>query len=1021
LVGVVGALVTVAFACGDVGDRYPAPPPYTGTGGNVFQPPGPCEDGDTRDCHQVLGQQGSVVSCYDGTQTCSDGVWGECIDGTVRVTPAPAQLPQPYTFADAGGCGNNPCDPTCQVFGVDAGPDGDSLTIPQNSAGATWTTGSISSLASAPGGLVKKGLLPNCTSAYDCQFDFKCTNPAVASCTHSKCATGAALTAGCDPPQSTGPTGCVAEICAAGKDPACCKAPFSLTGCSKTPCTAGGGAPLGCLDVTLAAVITSVTTGTPSCLTNWTQACVDKYRKLSGAGCGWDAQCVKEVGTICGVDCAEDDGSGVCVPRLANEKDPNCSGVDLTLGIPCDDGIPVCNHGQADLPSQQIRLWFYPANSGHIPAGSPTGSPSPTECLVTKAIPAGKCVNVSTTECPFNGTNKEIIVNPQNGSSPAPIAECFSDNNWTLYSGGAACGAPVCAGAAVATTQVPINMYVLLDRSGSMGDKPPNPPGNTLTKFQIVKAALTTFFDDPEAAGTHIYFRGFPDVSESSPAGKACIDQNATCNATNQATEVTACATPQKITTLPDATLDSYVNGLTNTSHGTPSYIALAGGVQWGINYKMAHPSEAVAVVYVTDGAPSSGGCSTKAWDAAAAAASAKAAGVPVFALGMYDTNASQTAKDFLYLDPVASAGAGVASGSDAKTCSSSADCGGGTCVSCNKQNQNCSSDTDCCAGYGSCVSGKCTYGSVTSACRGTAINASAVSSDAIAQALLSIKKKLTSCTMGIGACKGGGAACTSNADCCSSACSGGVCVGGQAGFNPASASLVYTDNSGNSTVEPYQTSAAGCSGTANDGWYYDNPSAPANVTLCPKTCSAVQADSSPQVNLMLGCPPYGDTVITLQYEASCPAGTNAQWAYMGYDATTPSDSLIEVYGQYGGTTADLCSISTLADLTACTTLTKLATPSAKGGVQACTAADASTTCPSQQCATNGKCTDPQVCDTGSGFPGCPVDLFNKMNTPIGAAANYFQLVLKLKSSADGTQAPVMNNINLSYSCPPSD
>jgi hypothetical protein len=993
----------------------------------VQPPPTKCDDGDTRDCHVVLGQQGTVLSCYDGTQTCSDGEWGDCVDGTVRVTPAPPELPHPLAFTDAGSCSNNPCDPTCHQFPADAGPEGGAITIPTNPGSVNWQTGNISTLAGAPGGLVNKGLKSNCTSAYDCQFDFKCTDPAIANCSHSKCATGAALTAGCDPPQSTGPTGCVAEICAAGKDPACCIAPSTLyAGCSVTPCTAHATKPTGCTNPLISTAITTVVGLLAGCGTSWSQSCVDKFRRITGMGCGWDQQCVNEVGTICGIDCDQDNGSGTCVPRLANSKDPNCPGVDLTLGIPCDAGIPVCNHGQSDLNNAQIRLWLYPANSGHIPAGSPTGSPSPTECIVTKTIPAGKCVDVTTTECAFNGTNKEIIVNPQNGTSPAPITECFTDNNWTLYSGnGSTCGAPVCAGAAVATTQQPINMYVLLDRSGSMGDVPPNPPGNTQTKFQIVKAALKAFFDDPQAAGTKIYFRGFPDASDSSPSGNACVDKNATCNATNLANEITSCATPQKISTLPDATLDSYVTGLSNTSFGTPSYIALAGGVQWGKNYKMAHPTESVAVVYVTDGAPSSGGCTTLAADAAAAAASAKAAGVPVFAIGMYDTDATQTALDFLYLDPIASAGAGVASGSDAKTCATSADCGGGTCVTtCSKGGQSCSSDADCCAGYGSCTGSpkKCSTGSVNSACRGTAINASAVSSTQIAQALLSIKKKLASCTMGISACKGAGATCTAASDCCSNVCTSGACVGGQAAFSPTGAQLVYTDGSGTSTAETYQTSAAGCGGTANDGWYFDNASAPANVTLCPKTCNAVQADTNPQVSLMLGCPPQITTaVVTLQYQASCPAGTNPQWAFMSYDSTTPSDSNIEIYGQYAGTAAGLCTINTVADLTACTALSKLAVPSASGGTVACTTANAATKCPSKTCGSNNLCTDPQVCQTTPTYPGCPVDLFAKMNSTVGAAATYFQLVMKLNSSTDNSPAPVMNNINLTYSCPPSD
>jgi hypothetical protein len=1005
--------VTTAVACGELGDRFPAPPP-TGIGGSIGGPAPPCTDGDTRDCHVTLGVQGSVLSCFDGVQTCAGGVWGNCGDGTVRDMPAPPELPQPLLYADAGGCVANPCDPTCQSFGLDAGPDGSPISIPVNPGGATWTGGSLSSLANDPGGLVNKGILANCTSAYDCQFDYKCTNPAIASCVHSKCAQGAALTPGCDPPQSTGPTGCVAEICA--KDPACCNAPLTFAGCSVAPCTPAASQPTGCTNPLIATAITTVIGLLGGCGTTWSQACVDKFRQLTGMGCGWDAQCVKEVGTICQITCDKDDNSGVCVPRLANEKEPTCAGVDLTAGIPCDGNIPICNHGQTNLPSQPIRLWFYPANSGHIPAGSPTGSPSPTECIVTKAIPAGKCVNV--TECAFSGTNKEIIVNPQNAglTSPAPIAECTSDNNWTLYSAGTACSTPVCAAGTVATSTTPVNLFVMLDRSGSMGDIPPNPPGNTLTKFQIVKQALTGFFDDPGAAGAHIYFRGFPDASDSSPSGTACVDKNATCDATNLAGEVNACSVPQKIATLPDATLDTYVNNLTNTSFGTPSYIALAGAEKWAKAYKAAHPTEAVAVVYVTDGSPSTGGCSTLAKDASAEAASAFAAGVRTYVIGMYDTNATQTATDFLYLDPIAAAGAGHS------TCSSSNPCPSpGACASCKASGQACSTDADCCDGYGACVSSKCSSGT-NSACRGLAINASTISAAQLQAQLLAIKQKETSCTMGISACKGAGAACSANADCCSNACSAGACVGGQPGFDAANASLVYTAGTGASVTETYQSSSAGCSGTTNDGWYYDNASAPSTVTLCPKTCSTVKADGNPQIELLLGCPPpYSKTVLTQVYQANCPTGTNPQWSFFSYDTTTPADSNIVFYAQYAGTQAGLCTINTPADLAACTSLSKLATPSAKGGTQTCTTANAATNCPSKVCASNGLCTDPQVCNVSSGFPGCPVDVFAKTGSMVGAAASYLQLVISLNPSTGGIQTPVVNSIGLTYSCPPSD
>ena len=43
-----------------------------------------------------------------------------------------------------------------------------------------------------------------------------------------------------------------------------------------------------------------------------------------------------------------------------------------------------------------------------------------------------------------------------------------------------------------------------------------------------------------------------------------------------------------------------------------------------------------------------------------------------------------------------------------------------------------------------------------------------------------------------------------------------------------------------------------------NGGWYYDNPSAPTKILMCPSTCAVLQADQAGKVEILFGC----DTVI---------------------------------------------------------------------------------------------------------------------------------------------------------------
>ncbi len=50
----------------------------------------------------------------------------------------------------------------------------------------------------------------------------------------------------------------------------------------------------------------------------------------------------------------------------------------------------------------------------------------------------------------------------------------------------------------------------------------------------------------------------------------------------------------------------------------------------------------------------------------------------------------------------------------------------------------------------------------------------------------------------------------------------------------------------------PQVSDEAAC--TTAGGWYYDVPSAPTKITLCPSTCSDVQADTNANISVELGC-----------------------------------------------------------------------------------------------------------------------------------------------------------------------
>jgi hypothetical protein len=61
-----------------------------------------------------------------------------------------------------------------------------------------------------------------------------------------------------------------------------------------------------------------------------------------------------------------------------------------------------------------------------------------------------------------------------------------------------------------------------------------------------------------------------------------------------------------------------------------------------------------------------------------------------------------------------------------------------------------------------------------------------------------------------------------------------------------------YASGGGAPTTLGGVSSATDCG--PGGGWFYDNPTAPTQITLCPATCGVVQADPSAEISIVLGC-----------------------------------------------------------------------------------------------------------------------------------------------------------------------
>ncbi len=68
---------------------------------------------------------------------------------------------------------------------------------------------------------------------------------------------------------------------------------------------------------------------------------------------------------------------------------------------------------------------------------------------------------------------------------------------------------------------------------------------------------------------------------------------------------------------------------------------------------------------------------------------------------------------------------------------------------------------------------------------------------------------------------------------------------------DPYKVNVNYTPGGGSKETLGQVASATDC---ANGGWYYDNPTAPTKITLCPSTCATIQADKAAKLEVLLGC-----------------------------------------------------------------------------------------------------------------------------------------------------------------------
>ncbi|WP_437338979.1 DNRLRE domain-containing protein [Sorangium sp. So ce394] len=607
----------------------------------------------------VVEERPKLELCY---VTCDDGIQNGSEKGV-----------------DCGGA----C-PACGGQSFEGPPGGSPVELEGSGPTYAWSVGDINEL---PESVARQGTHEPCTTSEDCQFDQYCEHPAQGACAHDPCDTGGALLTTC--------SGCVAKVCDAR--PSCCIQPTIPADCGHDACQTGTAThmtttcgdpcianicatnPLCCeIHPTSSAecaglmgmgstLLSGGRCSRPSSMicpppTTYTGgACVPQWgplcRNLVATQCApktcttptnsWNATCVALAEQECSAACGTDPGvqQGLCKSYLPNQTNPACSGVDLTVGVPCGGTIPVCNRGTMPAPAG-IAIHRYPAGAGQLPSSAPSrvlNSCSPTggtlACTTAQPIAPGECVSVA--GCTGVADGMELIVNPP---GPGQIAECQCGNNGSIYQQSATCESPGCIATASASMIRPATLFVALDRSASMVV---NSSGDSVSdsRWNPARAAFKAFFEDPASAGLGVALRFWPHDNPG-----PCNDSAGNC----PAGAVSGCSLPivpfdgsaaRRLTAAP-APLDQQELALVNAlnpgpgaSGDTPMYPALNGATTWAINYKNAHPEEEVAVVLVTDGVPSN--CDTVPSHIANLARNAyENHGVRVHAVGFGNSNA---------------------------------------------------------------------------------------------------------------------------------------------------------------------------------------------------------------------------------------------------------------------------------------------------------------------------------------------------------------------------------------------
>jgi hypothetical protein len=171
---------------------------------------------------------------------------------------------------------------------------------------------------------------------------------------------------------------------------------------------------------------------------------------------------------------------------------------------------------------------------------------------------------------------------------------------------------------------VPLDIFVIWDRSGSMDDQV-----NGGRKWDQVVAAFEAFVNDPQSAGIGVGIQYFP-LTAGSSSGSLPDDHNTSCNIP----DYSIAAVP--IAPLPDnaTPILASIHALSPAGR-TPTRVALEGAIDYARTWATQHPERKVIVLLQTDGQPNVCNSTVQAVSDVAATGMNGTPSIPTYVIGV--------------------------------------------------------------------------------------------------------------------------------------------------------------------------------------------------------------------------------------------------------------------------------------------------------------------------------------------------------------------------------------------------